>query len=122
MTTASTATALLVHGAFADTGIWRAAITVLRAAGVDAVAVATPLQSLTTDAAYLAALARSITGPVVLVGHGYGGAVVTVAGAAAPNAVGLVFVAGCVPDIGESAVDLMQRHGDASLLDPRVLR
>jgi len=76
-------------------------------AAVEAVAFATPLQGLSHDAAHLAAAARAIDGSVLLVGHAYGGAVVTVAGASAPNVAALVFVAGFALEEGESCVGVL---------------
>jgi len=81
-------------------------ITVLRRAGIDAVAVATPLAGLQSDATYVASLARSVDGPVVLAGHDYGGAVITASAAA--NVVGLVYVAALAPAEGETSVGLLE--------------
>ena len=64
---------LLVHGAFADGSMWAGVITELQAAGIDVIAVASPLRSLTSDAAYVASVAAEIDGPILLAGHGYGG-------------------------------------------------
>ena len=105
----STPTVLLVHGAFSDTSIWAGVISRLLAAGLDVVAPANPLRGLTTDAAYLASVTVEIDGPVLLVGHAYGGAVISVAGATAATVVGLVYVAGHALDEGESAIDIDRR-------------
>ena len=70
---------LLVHGAFADGSMWAGVITELQAAGIDVIAVASPLRSLTSDAAYVASAVAEIDGPVLLAGHDYGGAVITAA-------------------------------------------
>ena len=84
MTTAeATPTVVLVHGAFADASSWLPVITELHAAGISAVAPANPLRSLSGDSdAYLASFVGQIDGPVLLVGHSYGGAVITNAAAA----------------------------------------
>src|SRR5687767_10329385 len=111
----STPTVLLVHDAFADTAMWAGAIAASRHLGADCVAVANPLRGLGTDADYVAAWAATIDGPVVLVGHGYGGAVISVAAAGALNVVGLAYVAGFIPDETESCVDLVRRWGGTEL-------
>ena len=78
----------------------------LLAAGLDVVAPANPLRGLVSDAGYLASVAEEIDGPVLLVGHSYGGAVITVAGALAANILGLAYVAGFAIDEGESALNV----------------
>ncbi|MGM1063038.1 alpha/beta fold hydrolase [Saccharothrix sp. Mg75] len=99
-----TPTAILVHGAFADGSSWGPVIERLRARGVDAIAVSNPLRGLAHDGDYVAAVAGRVDGPVVLVGHSYGGPVITHAGAEAPNAKALVYVASFGVDTGESAL------------------
>ncbi|WP_027345774.1 alpha/beta fold hydrolase [Hamadaea tsunoensis] len=99
-------TVVLVHGAFADASSWTGAVQRLQADGFPVVAVANPLRALTTDAAYVSAVLASITGPVVLVGHSYGGAVITNAATGNPNVKALVYIAAFVPDAGESAFAL----------------
>src|SRR5260370_25168747 len=96
-------TVLLVHGAFADGSIWAGVIPALQGAGIGVIAVANPLRTLASDAAYVASIASAIDGPVVLAGHSYGGAVITVARAAAGNLAGRVSVTAYPPDQGESA-------------------
>ena len=105
----STPTVMLVHGAFTDASGWAGVIPALQAAGMDVIAPATPLRGLATDAAYIASVMAEIDGPVLLVGHDYGGAVITAAGAMAANVVGLVYVAGYALDEGECAVDIDRR-------------
>ncbi|MGI5390912.1 alpha/beta fold hydrolase [Streptomyces sp. CA-251251] len=104
----TTPTALLVHGAFADAGSWSGVIAELQDQGIPVVAPPNPLRGLASDAAYIAAQAAQIEGPVVLVGHSYGGAVISVAGTA-ENVVGLVYVAAYVPEEGESLGELQGR-------------
>ncbi|MFE2049621.1 alpha/beta fold hydrolase [Streptomyces sp. NPDC059459] len=104
----TTPTALLVHGAFADAGSWSGVIAELQDQGIPVVAPPNPLRGLAADAAYIAAQAAQIEGPVVLVGHSYGGAVISVAGTA-ENVVGLVYVAAYVPEEGESLGELQGR-------------
>ncbi|MEV5971650.1 alpha/beta hydrolase [Streptomyces sp. NPDC051921] len=94
-------TVVLVHGAFTDATGWIGVIAELRSSGIPVIAPSNPLRGLTSDAAYLASVLAQIEGPAVLVGHAYGGALITVAGAA-ENVVGLVYVAAYVPHEGES--------------------
>lgn len=108
-------TVVLVHGAFADGSSWAHVISELRSDGIRAIAAANPLRGLAADASYVASVARQIEGPVVLVGHSYGGAVITVAGAGAGNAVGLVYVAAYIPDEGESLADINAGYPDTRL-------
>jgi pimeloyl-ACP methyl ester carboxylesterase len=99
-------TVVLVHGAFADASGWAGVITRLQEAGITAFAPANPLRGVSADAAYIASAANQLGGPVLLVGHSYGGCVITVAGASIPNALGLVYVNGFAPDEGETLLDL----------------
>src|SRR5215210_9311456 len=84
-------TVVLVHGAFADASNWAGVIPILQAAEVDVMAPANPLRGINHDAAYIASLVSQIPGPVLLVGHSYGGAVTTNAGNRADNVRGLVY-------------------------------
>jgi pimeloyl-ACP methyl ester carboxylesterase len=94
-------TVVLVHGAFADASGWTGVIELLQAQGVQVIAPANPLRGIAIDSAYTASLINQIPGPVLAVGHSYGGAVISNAGAIAQNVVGLVFVAAFAPDEGE---------------------
>src|SRR4051794_13529361 len=109
--TEMTPTIVLVHGAFADSASWDGVVGRLPADRARVIAFANPLRSVATDAALLTDLVRSIDGPVVLVGHSYGGAVMTAVPADAGDVVALVYVAGFALMSGESA-------GDASALVP----
>ena len=100
-TTTGAPTVVLVHGAFADGSSWAGVIARLQAAGVTVQAPANPLRGLAADSAYLASLLSQIPGPVLLVGHSYGGAVIGNAAAQAANVVGLVYVAAFAPAVGE---------------------
>ena len=98
-------TVVIVHGAWADGTSWREVIALLHIEGLSVVAVQNPLTELGDD---VEAVTRAIgrqPGPVVLVGHGYGGTVITQAGTH-PNVAALVYVAGCAPDVGESTADV----------------
>jgi pimeloyl-ACP methyl ester carboxylesterase len=102
-------TVVLVHGAWADSSSWDGVIDRLRRAGYRVVAAADPLQGLDQDSAAVASLLRSITGPIVVVGHSYGGAVITNAAAGNANVKALVYIAAFAPDAGESVGDLLFR-------------
>jgi pimeloyl-ACP methyl ester carboxylesterase len=93
---------VLVHGAFADASSWSGVITRLQAKDVPVTAPANPLRGITADAVYVAAVLEQIEGPVLAVGHSYGGAVITNAAADATNVVGLVYVAAFAPEEGET--------------------
>jgi pimeloyl-ACP methyl ester carboxylesterase len=108
-------TVVLVHGAFADASGWAGVITELQADGTAVVAPANPLRSVSGDAAYLASVVNQIPGPVLLVGHSYGGVVITNAAAQSPNVVGLVYVCAFLPDEGESVQDLAGQSTDGQL-------
>jgi pimeloyl-ACP methyl ester carboxylesterase len=98
----TTPTILLVHGAFADGSSWNGVIERLQAKGLRATAPANPLRGIAADSAYIAAVVQQIDGPVVAVGHSYGGAVITNAANDAKNVAGLVYVAAFAPDEGET--------------------
>ena len=106
-----TSTIVLVHGAYAESASWDGVAGRLPADGQRLRAFANPLRGLASDTALLTDLVRSIDGPVVLVGHSYGGAVMTGVPADAGDVVALVYVAGFALIPGESA-------GDASALAP----
>jgi pimeloyl-ACP methyl ester carboxylesterase len=94
-------TVVLVHGAFADGSSWNGVIERLQAEGVRVTAPANPLRGISHDSAYISSLLDQIPGPVIAVGHSYGGAVITNAATNADNVVGLVYVAAFAPDEGE---------------------
>jgi pimeloyl-ACP methyl ester carboxylesterase len=113
--TTSTPTVVLVHGAFADAASWSGVIAELQSRGIPVVAPPNPLRGLASDAAYIASVAAQIDGPVVLVGHSYGGALITVAGTT-ENVVGLVYIAAYVLEEGESLGELQGRFPDSPLV------
>lgn len=106
-------TIVLVHGAFAESASWSGVIAALTATGHRAVAAANPLRGLAADAAAVSDLVRAIDGPVVLVGHSYGGAVITEV--EADNVVSLVYVAAFAPEPGESCFELSARYPGSTL-------
>jgi len=101
-------TIVLVHGAFADASTWRHVYDHLARDGHTVLAPPNPLRGIPNDVSYVESLIDQVDGPVVLVGHSYGGAVITVAGSS-DKVAGLVYVAGVVPDEGESVNDLQGR-------------
>jgi len=96
---------IFVHGAWADELCWNKVRVMLDAAGIPNLAVRLPLTTLADDAAIVQQAIAAVAGPVLLVGHSYGGAVITQAGSDA-NVAGLVYINAFVPDIGESALAL----------------
>ena len=103
-------TIVLVHGAWADSSGWNDSVKQLQNKGYEALAVATPLRSLRGDAAYLSSVLASIAGPIVLVGHSYGGMVLTNAATGNPNVKALVYIAAFAPDQGEKQIDLILKN------------
>jgi len=118
--TTSSPTVVLVHGAFADASSWSGVIPLLQQAGLTVTAPPNPLRSLASDAAYIASYVSQIPGPVLLVGHSYGGAVITNAGSQVSNAVGLVYVAAFAPEDGETGLDIEQNARDSVLLNALI--
>jgi pimeloyl-ACP methyl ester carboxylesterase len=104
-------TVVLVHGAFAESASWNDVIRRLQDQGYTVIAAANALRSVAGDAEFVASILESIQGPVVLVGHSYGGCVIT--NAARDNVKALVYVAGFAPDEGESAFELSARFPGA---------
>ena len=114
--TSSTPSVALVHGAFADSGSWNGVTELLLAAGVTVQAVSNPLRGIAADAAYVASAIKQIPGPVLAVGHSYGGAVITNAALDAGNVVGLVFVAAFAPDEDETLGQIEGTSRDSVLM------
>ena len=97
---------VLVHGAWADASSWNGVTARLQADGYTVYAVPNTLRGLSADSAYVASILSTIPGPIVLVGHSYGGAVTTNAATGNPNVKALVYVDAFVPDEGESLLQL----------------
>jgi pimeloyl-ACP methyl ester carboxylesterase len=104
---------VLVHGAFADGSGWRRVVEILRKDGYMVTVVQEPLTSLADDVAATKRVLDLQQGPALLVGHSYGGVVITEAGNA-PNVAGLVYIAAFIPDQGESAVSLLSQAPPAN--------
>lgn len=100
-------TIVLVHGAWADASSWNTVIPQLLAAGYDVYAPPNPLRGLASDAATIATFVKAIPGPVILVGHSYGGAVISVASPSDSNVRALVYVDAFAPDAGESCLSIL---------------
>jgi pimeloyl-ACP methyl ester carboxylesterase len=111
----TTPTVVLVHGAFADAGSWAPVTELLLAQGVAVLAPANPLRGIASDSDYTAAVFSQIPGPVLAVGHSYGGAVISNAASSASNVVGLVFVSGFAPDEGEALGEVEGTSRDSAL-------
>ena len=103
-------TIVLVHGAWADASSWNGVIAQLLKAGYPVYAPPNPLRGLASDAATIATFVKSIPGPVILVGHSYGGAVISVASPSDANVKALVYVDAFVPDEGESPLSLLSSY------------
>jgi pimeloyl-ACP methyl ester carboxylesterase len=110
-------TIVLVHGAFAESASWNGVVERLLAAGHPAIAAANPLRGVADDAAAITDLVRTIEGPVVLVGHSYGGAVITNVAPDAGDITALVYVGAFAPDAGESCIELSLRFPGSTLGD-----
>ena len=110
-------TVVLVHGAFADSSSWDGVIDSLLSVGQPVIAAANPLRGVAADAAAVSDLVRTVDGPVLLVGHSYGGAVISNVAADAGEILGLVYVAGFAPESGESANALAARFPGSTLAD-----
>jgi pimeloyl-ACP methyl ester carboxylesterase len=109
------ATVVLVHGAFADAASWAPVTERLVAAGIPVRAIVNPLRGVAVDAAYVAAAISQIPGPVLAVGHSYGGAIITNAVPQTTNVVGLVYVAAFAPDEGETLAEIVAKSTDSVL-------
>ncbi len=105
-------TVVIVHGAWVDGTSWREVIALLHVKGLSVIAVQNPLSALGDDVDAVSRVIKRQPGPVVLVGHGYGGTVITQAGGHS-NVAALVYIAACAPDIGESTTDV-ERDGPSS--------
>jgi pimeloyl-ACP methyl ester carboxylesterase len=115
-------TVVLVHGAFADSSSWDGVIARLEHDGYPVVAAANPLRDLAGDSAYVSSVLDSIPGPVILVGHSYGGAVITDAAAGHANVKALVYIAAFAPDQGESALQITGEYPGSLLPASLVVR
>lgn len=110
-------TIVLVHGAFADASSWDGVISKLQADGYTVIAAPDPLRGLKSDSDYVSGIVKSVKGPVILVGHSYGGSIITNAATGADNVKALVYVAAYAPEAGENAFDLTGKFPGSILPD-----
>ncbi|MER6826799.1 alpha/beta hydrolase [Streptosporangium sp. NPDC000563] len=114
-TTSREPTVVLVHGAFAESASWNGVVADLRRRGYPVIAVANPLRGLREDAAYLRSVLDSLTGPIVIAGHSYGGSVMSEAADGADGVVALVYIASFNLEVGESTGELAARFPGGEL-------
>lgn len=107
-------TIVLVHGAFAESSSWDGVIRLLQRDGYPVIAVANPLRGVSKDAGYLRSVLSAVSGDIVLVGHSYGGTVITNTDGV-DNVKALVYIGGFAPDAGESAAQLAGRYEGGTL-------
>jgi pimeloyl-ACP methyl ester carboxylesterase len=110
-------TVVLVHGAWSDSSSWQGVAKRLQNDGYPVVAPAVPLRGLSSDAAYLADYLKTINGPIVLVGHSYGGSVITQAATGNSHVTALVYAAAFAPDKGETASGLTAKFPGSHISD-----
>ncbi len=108
-------TIVLVHGAWADSSSWNPVVSRLQQRGYTVIAPANPLRGLPSDTAYLSSILDTIPGPVVLVGHSYGGMVTTNAATSRSNVKALVYVAAFAPQEGDTVGELAQKNPGSEL-------
>jgi pimeloyl-ACP methyl ester carboxylesterase len=113
-------TIVLVHGAFADASSWNPVVERLQEKGMKVTAPPNPLRGIANDSAYIASFLEQIPGPVLAVGHSYGGTVITNAATDAENVVGLVYVAAQAPDEGETLGAIEGDSKDSVLLSALI--
>jgi pimeloyl-ACP methyl ester carboxylesterase len=108
-------TIVLVHGAFADSSSWNGVVEELHRDGFPVIAPANPLRDLHEDARYLRSVLDTIDGPVILVGHSYGGSVMSEAADGLSQVKGLVYIASFLLDVGESTAELAGKYPGGEL-------
>jgi pimeloyl-ACP methyl ester carboxylesterase len=114
---AGSPTVVLVHGAFAESASWNGVITDLKSRGYPVIAVANPLRGLKQDADYLRSVLDSLSGPIVVAGHSYGGSVMSEAADGVAGVAGLVYVASFNLEVGESTAELAAKFPGGKLGD-----
>lgn len=114
-------TVVLVHGAWADSSSWNSVIKMLQDDGYPVAAPPDPLRSLSADSAYLRTYLDTLSGPIVLVGHSYGAAVITEAATGRPDVKALVYVDGLVPDEGQTLMPLAGPDSALAVDDPTTI-
>ena len=114
-------TVVLVHGAFADSSGWSDVAARLMKAGYPVIAFSNPLRGPASDSAYLRSFLTTIEGPIVLVGHSYGGVVITNAATGNENVQSLVYVAAYAPAEGESVADANHLGGGHTVVTDHLV-
>ena len=114
-------TIVLVHGAWADSSGWGAVTQGLQDEGYTVIAPANPLRGVPSDAAYLTSVLATLSGPIVLVGHSYGGAVITNAATGNPNVKALVYIAAFAPDAGETLAQILAMNPGSQAAPPNLI-
>lgn len=115
-------TIVLLHGAHEDSSCWNTVLTELQNKSYSTIAVANPLRGGQPDAEALSTVLDSMGGPIVLVGHSYGGVAITRAASRTDNVAALVYVSALAPDNGESACDLLAKFPGSTLSDSLIDR
>jgi pimeloyl-ACP methyl ester carboxylesterase len=113
-------TIVLVHGGWADASSWNAVTQRLQGDGYTVIAPANPLRGVQTDSAYLSSVLATIAGPIVLVGHSYGGVLITNAATGNPNVKALVYVAAFAPDLGETVGQILAMNPGSQAAPPNL--
>ena len=113
-------TIVLVHGGWADASSWNAVAERLQRDGYTVIAPANPLRGVESDSAYLSSLLASIAGPIVLVGHSYGGVLITNAATGNPHVKALVYVAAFAPDEGETVGQILAMNPGSQAAPPNL--
>jgi pimeloyl-ACP methyl ester carboxylesterase len=113
-------TVVLVHGAFADASGWASVVERLQRRGYEVIAPPNPLRGVSADAAYIKSILATVKGPIVLVGHSYGGMVITNAAYGDPNVKALVYIAAFAPDRGDT-VQSLSAMAPGGMLGPDTL-
>lgn len=108
-------TVILVHGAFADSSSWNGVVKILERDGFPVIAAANPLRGVASDSQFVASIVKSVKTPVILVGHSYGGPVISEAAYGNQNVKSLVYVAAFAPEAGETAAELSGRFPGGTL-------
>ena len=106
---------MLVHGAWADGSSWDGVISRLQRSGYTVLAPPNPLRGVEADAGYLSSFLKTVNGPIVLVGHSYGGIVTSIAATANRQVKALVFIDAYVPDVGDSVLSLTSERPGSKL-------
>jgi pimeloyl-ACP methyl ester carboxylesterase len=117
-TAAAKPTVVLVHGAWADGSSWDGVVARLQRDGYTVDVPSNPLRGVASDSAYLASYLKTVTGPIILAGHSYGGMVITNAATGNPAVKALIYIDAFIPAQGETALQLAGAEPGSTLADP----